>query len=254
MSNIAHIRNGKGRCMINGERPFADFFGCEFNMELQSEEFESGEDNTFIVIPKGMKHTLSLTLKDGVTPTIVSMFTGSSITTNQLLDVTDESQTVPASPGPYTVDLDNSDNIAGSEIVRSAVDGKRYERAAAAEADKYAISSDTLTFHEDNAEDTLLIDYMRTNATAGQSVSIDPNASPSEVAIYLMFQSYDMDAGALDTQFTGLKLLKCMPQGSLNAGLEINALGELSLEFAVRNSTLGDVVFYGPDRTYYATS
>lgn len=254
MPNVQMIRNGKGRCMINGERPFADFYGCDFNMEIQSEEFESGEDNTFVELPKGMKYTLSLTLKDGLTATIVSMFTGSSITTNQLLDVTDESQTVPSAPGPYTVDLDNADNIAGSEIVRSAVDGKRYERAAAAAADKYSISGDTLTFHEDNADDTLLIDYFRTSATAGRSVSIDPNASPSEVEIYLLFQEYDMDAGALSTQFKGLKLGNCMPKGTLNAGLQVNQLGELAIEFAVQNSTDGDIVFYDADRTYYATS
>lgn len=242
------IRRGKGWFIVGGEYPDWDPLGFKLKVEHTDETWESGEVNSDLTVPTGTKWELEVTMKDAHSAEMWSMFLGTSVTTGQVLIARDEAQTVPATP--FAVTLNNADNIALTERVRDAVTGYAYTRVAAGPAvGEYTIASEVLTFNATDEAQTLLITYMRTNATAGQKLTVGTTDLPSMVAFKGYLDTYDMDTGAMATQMQGVHLLRCKPTGDATFGYEANSLGEITWKFKVEHLSSGDVVFFFDDPT-----
>ncbi len=248
-----NVRTGKGWFILDDEHPHWDPQGFQVEFDQPVHTWESGETSSEYNIPLGVKITsLKVKMKDAQSAAMWAMYTGSPITTGQVLEVRDEAQTIPATP--FAVTLANADNIANTERVYDVLTGYIYKRVAAAPATgEYTIVDEVLTFVVADEARDLKITYMRTNASAGEEIIIGPTDTPSQVTFKGYLKTRNMDTGAASTQMQGIYLKKCTPMGPSTFGYEPNAEGETEWEFRVENDIAGDVTMWLEDPTYHVT-
>ncbi len=249
-------------------KPYAFFgAGMVYDKTNQTTYLGFGEigvtfETASIEIPKG---NFSLTtnrksLRAGISGTAswhyasanqLAILTGGSVTApvagSGISVAKEESHTIPASPGPYTVDVTNKTTFVagtiGDNSVYSVAAGVKtwFENGAAAASGVFTESAGTLTFDATDAETVVYITYLYTNAT-GSYVTIDPQDTPAKFEGYFTVEAVDETTGASD--YVTFHALKAEWTGNFTYGAPREGHNVISRDFFLNNDASGDIIVH----------
>lgn len=124
-----------------------------------------------------------------------SIFFGQTVTSSdELLQAINEPQAVPASPGPYTVTVDNASNFDMDLGVYYAASGQPLQQVASTPAaGEYSVSaSGVYTFNATDADANVLINYLHESAATGGTLDVTNQLMGSTPKFQLVLsQVYD---------------------------------------------------------------
>jgi len=165
--------------------------------------------------------------------------------TGRLLEVRNESQTVPAA-APFTVSLNHSDAAVNSEAVSDA-DGKPFFRSEAdPAAGEYRRDGAVLTFNAADADKPLQVNYLRLDPSEGDKVIVNPDDLPPRFALYGVLRAHDTADGSVPAERYAVYLADCQRTGEFKFGAAAGSVGSFTVSFTAHNRAPGDVVFYLP--------
>jgi hypothetical protein len=237
------LYHGDGDCMLR------DFEQCTIRFASNEVDLPKGNltlDELKVYFRAGAELTIGF---HSIGPEVLALMLGGTSTANLGLHcVEDEVGTVPAAPA-YTVTAANS-TIAtvGTTSVISVYEvdtsGNRVyfdQVTAGLGANEFTIAAQVLTFDATEAESTVYMSYMYTNAT-GTQVAWNPDDLPSKFTFYGIV-NWLGDAGDPTDQF-GIKCLNVIPKPDFEIGASRAGHNPVNLTCSINNDAVGDVIFY----------
>ncbi len=239
------VLTGKG-CVVEVKRGLVFGGVHEFKLvhELETITFPAGESWASYSVPVGMSWRGEVAFR-ALDAETLRFVLGGSRQTGRLLEVRDESQTIPAE-APHTVTLSHADVVVNSEEVSDAA-GRPFTRSEAAPAaGEYSIDGDLLTFNAADAGRVISLSYLRLDETAGDKLIVNPDDLPARFALYGVLRGHDTADGSAPAERYAVYLADCQRVGEFKLGAAAGSVGSFTVSFIAHNRNPGDVVFYLP--------
>ncbi len=235
---------GKG-ALINATTgvEFPHYADLKLNFETKHVEVPFGDKNGADVIVTDQNISGHLGWEQ-VDVALLAALLGSASTSGTIKRVRLEEHSVPAAPGPYTVTMVKSTNIALTEIVKDA-DGNRLERVSANPASgQYSISAATLTFHSSLAGGKVYVDYFYSENT-GKHIAIGPCDLPSAFKLVGCVRLAKSSPGDGEGDMV-IVANRCVRTSSIDLGGSNGEVSGLGFDFTIVNRNPGDMTIYFP--------
>lgn len=235
---------GKGLIIdLTSGLEFPDYGDLVLTLGLNVLEVPSPGYNGGYTVPYDAPVTGKIAWYD-ISADLMAAITGSSLSSGTVKRVQGESHQISGS-SPYTITLDNADNIAQSEIVVRD-DNVRMLRVATSPGEgEYAISGDTLTFSSEDAGKYVYIDYFYEDAASGHKLSIDPYALPGSFKLLASLKAYDTYGADYTGEIVAIAE-KCRRSGAVELGSRVGEFGSFGFDFTVENRNPDDLALYFP--------
>jgi hypothetical protein len=235
---------GKGLIIdLTSGLEFPDYGDLVLTLGLNVLEVPSPGYNGGYTVPYDAPITGKIAWYD-ISAELMAAITGSSLSGGTVKRAQGENQQIPGS-SPYTVTLDNADNIAQSEIVIRD-DNMRMKRVAASPGEgEYSITGDTLTFSSEDAGKYVYIDYFYEDAATGHKLSIDPYTLPGSFKLLASLKAYDTYGADYAGEIVAIAE-KCRRSGPVELGSRVGEFGSFGFDFTVENRNPDDLALYFP--------
>lgn len=181
----------------------------------------------------------------------LAALTGGSVTApvagSGITVAVEETHTIPASPGPYTVAVTNAATFVagtiGDNSVYSVTAGVKtwFENGAAAASGVFTETGGTMTFDASDAETVIYVTYLYTNAT-GSYVTIDPNDTGSKFEGYFVIEAVDETTSA--KSYVTYHALKAEWIGNFTHSAPRAGHNVISRDFWLNNDAVGDIIVH----------
>ena len=115
---------------------------------------------------------------------LLSSALAGSVVTPGSVKATQEAKTIPASPGPYTVNVTNQSHFVDDLGVFDPATGNQYTVSTGAPTTgQYSVSAGVYTFSSADAGKSVIVNYSWTDLTTGRTINFD-NAPMGSGTIY----------------------------------------------------------------------
>jgi|GEM_PF-1450100 len=239
------ILTGKG-CVVEVKRGLVFGGVHEFKLvhELETLSFPAGESWASYSVPVGMSWRGEVAFR-ALDAETLRFVLGGERQTGRLLEVRNESQSIPAE-APFTVTLNHGDAAVNSEEV-SDNGGRPFTRSEdSPAAGEYSRSGELLTFNAADAGRAISLSYLRLDETAGDKLIVNPDDMPARFALYGVLRGHDTADGSVPAERYAVYLADCQRTGEFKLGAAAGNIGSFSVSFTAHNRNPGDVVFYLP--------
>lgn len=157
---------------------------------------------------------------------------GITRTTGTQKIILEESKTVPAPSGPYTVTVAQSATFTKDLGVLDVASGTYMSAGAAAAAGVYTVAAGVYTFHSTDASKAVLISYRYSVAGSGATYTLDNSLMTTSTAF------------GMDLLETGMRVsLPAVHIPKLGFGLKGEGWNEFSLDFEAIQDSAGKVAY-----------